>query len=158
MCADIKSPAGAIRNQYSMDKINNIPNEAWHEWWYSNWISAQPCFSISEFILQILVTKKAQIWWERWNTVDWQSSWKRKIELGLKIGSWVTQRPEKRKIQISTYYNPLSLEATKICENMLCLWNSTAVRFNKTFPTTCLGKSSHSSPLFWRKMATFKLN
>ena len=31
MRAYIKSPDGAIRDQYSMDKINNIPNEAWHE-------------------------------------------------------------------------------------------------------------------------------
>ena len=49
MRAYIKSPDGAIRDQYSMDKINNIPNEAWHEGWCSNWISAQPCFNISVF-------------------------------------------------------------------------------------------------------------
>ena len=78
---------------------------------------------------------------------------------GFKI--WVrgeTQRPEKRKIWILTryfrkswswyfittnsYFSSLH-QGAKICQNMRYLWNSTAVRFNKTFPTTCLGKSSH---------------
>ena len=59
-----------------MDKINNIPNEAWHERWCSNWISAQPCFNISEF--------KQQYWW----VVFYRGSNILKLSFGWKPSSW----------------------------------------------------------------------